>query len=182
MSPETIDVGIAGVRLMPLTTHGDLRGTVTEVYRRNWIPEAREGLQVNLSTSRAGVLRGLHLHRFQADNWVFFSGAALVGLIDIRTGSPTEGKRTELRIDCSKGLKALYIPKGVAHGFYAETDVKLQYVVDEYFTGEDEFGIAWDDPDLGIEWPSREPILSDRDKSNASLEEVLRDPPPYEES
>jgi dTDP-4-dehydrorhamnose 3,5-epimerase len=182
MEPEMIDVGIAGVRLMPLTTHGDLRGTVTEMYRRNWIPEAREGLQVNLSTSHAGVLRGLHLHRRQADHWVFFEGTAFVGLIDIRAGSPTESKPAEITLDTSEGLKALYIPKGVAHGFYAETDLKLQYVVDEYFTGEDEFGIAWDDPGLGIEWPGRDPIVSERDKRNPSLEEVLRDPPPYEES
>jgi dTDP-4-dehydrorhamnose 3,5-epimerase len=179
--PEVVDVGIAGVFVVPLTAHPDSRGSFTEVFRQEWLPAgAPMMLQANLSLSRAGVLRGLHFHRRQADYWCVFAGKAFVGLYDLRRGSPTEGKKAEIRLDEEEGRRGLYIPKGVAHGFYAETDVQLQYLVDQYFTGGDEFGVAWDDPDVGIDWPGRAPILSDRDQSNPSLPDALGDPPPYE--
>ena len=102
-----------------------------------------------------------------------------MGLYDLRAGSPTEGTKAELRLAADE-RSALYIPKGVAHGFFAEEDVHLQYLVDEYFTGSDEFGIAWDDPAVGIDWPGSDPILSDRDRSNPTLEEVFPGRPRYE--
>ena len=178
--PELIDVGIHGVYLIPLTSHPDVRGSFTEDYRREWVPGMDEMVQGNISISRANVLRGLHFHRRQADWWTFYTGAATVGLFDLRVGSPTERKKAEVRIDTGERLRSLYIPKGVAHGFYAETDVMLHYMVDRYFTGSDELGITWDDPDVGIEWPGRDPILSDRDRSNPSLAEVLPDAPRFE--
>jgi dTDP-4-dehydrorhamnose 3,5-epimerase len=178
--PELIDVGIEGVQLVALTMHPDSRGSFTEVYRRDWIPGMREMVQSNLSLSYANVLRGQHFHRTQADYWCVFDGTAYVGLFDLRTGSPTEGKSAGIRISAAEQRRGLYIPRGVAHGFYAETDIRLQYLVDNYFTGEDEFGVAWDDPDLGIDWPGSKPILSDRDKSNPGLADVLRSAPPYE--
>jgi dTDP-4-dehydrorhamnose 3,5-epimerase len=67
----------------------------------------------------------------------------------------------------------------VAHGFYAETEVLLLYLVDSYYSGQDEFGLAWDDPALGLAWPSTDPVVSERDRSNPSLEQVLRDPPVF---
>jgi dTDP-4-dehydrorhamnose 3,5-epimerase len=73
----------------------------------------------------------------------------------------------------------LFIPPGVAHGFLAETDLLLGYLVDRYFDGTDESGIAWNDPELGIGWPVADPVVSDRDRSNPSLSEALRDPVPY---
>jgi len=179
--PEVVDAGIAGVSLFPLTAHPDDRGSFTEVFRQERLPPGGPMmLQANLSLSRAGVLRGLHFHRRQADYWCVFSGRAFVGLYDLRRGSPTEGKKAEIRLDEQEGRRGLYIPKGVAHGFYAETDVQLQYLVDQYFTGADEFGITWNDPELGIDWPGRDPILSDRDRSNGTLADALRDQPPYE--
>lgn len=177
---ERVDVGIHGVSLLPLVTHRDDRGSVTEIYRRQWLEEGRETVQANLSVSRANVLRGLHFHRKQADYWCYLSGTTFVGLYDLRKGSPTEGKSAGLRMATDEGLRSLYIPRGVAHGFYAETALQLLYFVDEAFTGEDEFGVTWDDPDLGIDWPTRDPILSQRDRSNPSLAEVLRDAPRYE--
>jgi dTDP-4-dehydrorhamnose 3,5-epimerase len=170
---------IAGVRLIRLVPHEDARGSFTEVFRRSSIPGMREMVQANLSISVAGVLRGLHFHRRQADYWVVVTGTAFVGLYDLRTGSPTEGRKAEIRLS-DDDRAALYIPRGIAHGFYAETDVLLHYLVDEEYTGQDEFGVAWDDPDVGIAWPSPDPILSDRDRSTPSLAEVLPEAPPYE--
>lgn len=163
--------------LVALTTHADARGSLTETYRREWLPGAPPMVQANLSVSRAGVLRGLHWHRRQADYWCLLEGRALVGLYDLREGSPTRGRKAELPLDASEGLGGLYIPPGVAHGFYALTGVRLQYLVDAPYTGADEHGLAWDDPGVGIAWPDRHPLLSDRDRSNPTLAEVLRDPP-----
>jgi dTDP-4-dehydrorhamnose 3,5-epimerase len=176
---ETEGLAIAGTVRIALVAHPDGRGSFTEIYRRDWIPAMREMVQANFSMSRAGVLRGLHFHRRQADYWCVVSGAAFVGLYDLRAGSPTEGTKAELRLAAVEP-SALYIPKGVAHGFFAEEDVQLQYLVDEYFTGSDEFGIAWDDPSVGIDWPGSDPILSDRDRSNPTLEEVFAGRPRYE--
>jgi dTDP-4-dehydrorhamnose 3,5-epimerase len=177
--PDSVAVSIEGVLLFALTTHPDNRGSFTEDYRRSWVPDGREMVQGNISVSKATVLRGLHFHREQADWWNFYTGAAIVGLHDLRVGSPTEGVGLALRIDTDEGLKGLYIPKGVAHGFYAERDVLLHYMVDNYYTGADEFGITWDDPGLGIDWTATDPILSERDRSNPSLAAVLPDAPAY---
>jgi dTDP-4-dehydrorhamnose 3,5-epimerase len=172
-------LGIHGTHRFSLTAHPDVRGSFTEAYRRSWLPEMAEMVQGNLSLSRANVLRGLHFHRNQADYWTLVEGVYHVGLYDLRSGSPTEGASTLVRLSAEEVPASLYLPPGVAHGFYAETDVKLFYLVDRYYTGEDEFGVAWDDPGLGIAWPSRDPILSERDRTNPSLAEALRDPPPF---
>lgn len=177
---EPTEVGIEGVRLLELTRFPDARGWFAEDYRRAWLPDAREMVQGNVSSSRAGVLRGLHFHREQADWWTFLTGAAFVGLFDVRAGSPTHGVGVGLRIDADDGLKGLYIPAGVAHGFYAERDLLLHYLVDAYHTGADEFGVAWDDPGLGIAWPNTEPIVSERDRSNPRLAEVASDAPAFD--
>jgi dTDP-4-dehydrorhamnose 3,5-epimerase len=173
-----VDTGIAGAHLFPLTAHEDERGSLTETFRREWVAGGSEVVQANLSRSRPGVLRGLHWHREQSDHWCVLAGVAHVALVDLREGSPTRLARFERRIDAGEPV-ALAIPPGVAHGFFAETEVLLQYLVDAPYTGDDEHGLAWDDPELGLTWPSREPVLSERDRSNPSVEEVLLGPPKY---
>jgi dTDP-4-dehydrorhamnose 3,5-epimerase len=169
--------GIVGVLIARLVAHPDERGFVAELFRRSWIPDMREALQLNLSRSKPNVLRGLHFHRRQADYWAVLEGEAFVALYDLRKDSPTEGRTAEITLT-AEGLRTLYIPRGVAHGFYTPTGVLLQYVVDQYYTGGDEFGVAWDDPELGIDWPARDPVLSDRDRSNPRVQD-LEDLPPY---
>jgi dTDP-4-dehydrorhamnose 3,5-epimerase len=176
---EALDLPIAGAQLLTLVPHEDPRGSLTEVYRQEWVPGSSPVVQANLSVSRAGVLRGLHWHRRQRDLWCVLSGRAFVALVDLRQGSPTQGARVELSVDPAELRTAISIPPGVAHGFYAETEVLLLYLVDAAYTGDDEFGLAWDDPELGIGWPSSEPLLSERDRSNPRLEEVLRNPPAH---
>jgi dTDP-4-dehydrorhamnose 3,5-epimerase len=161
--------GIAGVRLVVLDVHEDPRGSLSEIFRREWLPEAEDMVQVNLSRSEPNVLRGLHFHRRQADYWCFVSGTAFVGLFDLREVSPTRGSKAEIRIDADRDRIGLYVPPGVAHGFCALSEVRLLYLVDAYYTGEDEHGLAWNDPDVGIDWPVAEPILSDRDRANPPL-------------
>jgi dTDP-4-dehydrorhamnose 3,5-epimerase len=135
--------------------------------------------QVNLSQSKAGVLRGMHFHRRQSDLWCPIEGRMFVALFDLRRGSPTEGRAFTLEFDPSLGLRTLSIPPGVAHGFCAITDARLLYLVDAEFTGQDEFGFVWSDPDAGIGWPSEAPFLSERDRQAPSLASVLEDPPAF---
>jgi dTDP-4-dehydrorhamnose 3,5-epimerase len=176
---ELRSVGIDGAGLVDLVAHADDRGAMTELYRREWFPDGPEMVQANHSESRAGVLRGLHFHRRQTDYWVLLEGSAFVGLFDLRADSPTEGASALLALDASASLQGLLIPPGVAHGFYAETPIRLEYLVDLAFDGSDESGLAWDDTGAGISWPATDPVLSERDRSNPSLAEVLRDPPRY---
>jgi dTDP-4-dehydrorhamnose 3,5-epimerase len=168
---------IEGVQLVGLTVFADERGSFTESYRREWFDAGREMVQANVSRSKAGVLRGLHVHRRQADCWFIVDGEAFVALHDLRAGSPTAGVTATMTLTSAEPA-ALFIPPGVAHGFYAVTDVVLQYLVDEYFDGSDEHGIAWNDPDLAIAWPAADPVLSERDRANPSLAAIRWDPPP----
>jgi len=121
----------------------------------------------------------MHFHRHQADFQVFADGVSAIGLFDLRAGSPSEGRSATVPVDAGDGALGLYIPPGVAHGFFAVTEVTLIYLVDQEFTGKDEHGIAWDDPALGIRWPMASPTLSTRDRANPPLVEALREPPVY---
>ena len=159
---------IEGVRIVPFRSFGDDRGYFFESYRRTWIPEAREMVQGNCSFSKKGVLRGLHFHRKQADFWAVPSGLVRAALYDLRTASPTQGVADVLELG-GKEPFGLYIPKGVAHGFYAIEDSFMTYLVDEYYDNSDELGIRWDDPALGLDWGAKNPILSKRDRENPLL-------------
>ncbi len=156
--------GIARVQLIEPVRHGDDRGWMSEVFRANLVGLETAVRQVNLSVSRRGVLRGLHFHHRQYDYWIVAEGRMRAGLADVRRGSPTEGNGRV--VDLSEGM-GLLIPPGVAHGFAAVTDLRLFYLVTEYFDGSDEFGVAWDDADLALDWNlDFAPLLSDRDRKN----------------
>ena len=171
-------IGIDGVRLIDLQIRGDLRGSFFELYRQSWIEPGGGAVQANLSRSMPGVLRGMHFHRRQWDYWCPVVGEAFVALADLREGSPTRREVMTLGLSGDEP-RGLFIPPGVAHGFYAETEFVMVYLVDAYFDGSDEHAVAWDDPDLGIVWPAGDPILSDRDRGNPSLGETLLTPPRY---
>jgi dTDP-4-dehydrorhamnose 3,5-epimerase len=170
-TPQLESNQIAGVHLVPLRAFSDSRGYFFESFRRSWVPEGREMIQGNVSFSRAGVLRGLHYHLKQADFWLVPSGLVRAALYDLRGSSPTWG--TSLVVELGTGHPfGLYIPKGVAHGFYAVTDAIMTYLVDEYYDNSDERGVAWNDPELGIDWGAHEVTLSDRDRLNPRLSEI----------
>jgi dTDP-4-dehydrorhamnose 3,5-epimerase len=170
---------LPGVVLTDLTVLEDGRGSFVETFRRSWLPTEPAIVQANLSRSAAGVIRGLHFHRVQSDYWCLLEGSAFVALADLREGSPTFREVRTAPFDARASMRGLYVPAGVAHGICAVSTIALQYVVDAYFTGDDEFGVAWDDPDLAVAWPVAEPTVSDRDRANPSLAEVLRDPPVF---
>ena len=143
-----------------------------ETFRKAWFPEREwSDVQINLSTSASGVLRGLHYHLRQVDYWFPVSGRIRVGLFDLRRGSPTEGARELFELD-AETPSGVFIPVGVAHGYYTLTDSTLAYLVDAYFDGTDELGVAWDDPDVAMPWDVRDPMLSGRDRGNRRLSAI----------
>src|SRR5450432_392821 len=178
---------IDGVYTIPLKVFGDTRGFFFETFRRSWIPGSREMVQGNCSFSTAGVLRGLHYHLKQADLWNVPIGQVRAVLYDFRQSSPTRGAAEIVELGEANRV-ALYIPKGVAHGFLALRESYMTYLVDEYYDNSDELGILWNDPALGVDWglggdegpaSSIVPSLSDRDRQNLPISEIApgRRPP-----
>ncbi len=154
---------IADVVLVHLQAFGDARGSFRETFRREWFPHRRwEMMQPNCPHSQAGVVRGLHYHFRQVDYWYVTAGKIRAALFDMRPGSRTYRATQTLDMSAEADM-GLFIPIGVAHGFAALTDATLIYVVDHYFDGSDEFGVAWNDPTLAIDWGVAEPIVSPRD-------------------
>lgn len=165
---------IAGVKFVRLAAFGDERGRFLETFRKSWFPERSwETVQTNRSDSKAGVLRGLHYHFQQVDYWYVANGRIRVGLADLRSSSPTYKASEVIEIGEDQQI-GVYIPTGVAHGFLALTDATLTYLVDNYYNGGDEFGVAWDDPELAVPWGATAPILSGRDQRNPRLRDIQR--------
>jgi dTDP-4-dehydrorhamnose 3,5-epimerase len=154
-------LSIEDVTLCSLQTHSDDRGSLTETYRASWIG-APVFVQWNFVRSRAGVLRGFHGHLIHADYVILLQGSASIGLKDLRPDSLTENQVALVNFDGNE-LKGLTIPPGVAHGFYFHADSLLVYGVTAYWSAEDELGCRWDDPELGIDWPTSSAAISDRD-------------------
>jgi dTDP-4-dehydrorhamnose 3,5-epimerase len=182
---------IEGVRFGAVPRHADARGSFRELWRASAFPTltsaetgAPEGseprfVQANLSTSARGVLRGLHYHRRQLDYWVVASGRALVALVDVRPLLVGRGDRPIVETHEVAADDWVIIPAGVAHGFLALEPLDMLYLVTNEFDGADELGFAWDDPAVGVPWPAfagtpdGRPILSDRDKTNPLLAELV---------
>jgi dTDP-4-dehydrorhamnose 3,5-epimerase len=164
---------IDGVLIANLRAFGDERGRFMETFRMEWFPQVDwTKTQMNRSDSRANVLRGLHYHFHQIDYWYVPVGRIRAGLADLRPSSPTY--KTSLTVEMGGDNNiGLFIPIGVAHGFYALTDCTLFYTVNNYYNGgKDEFGVAWDDPTLGVAWGAESPLLSERDKTNPRLDAI----------
>ena len=162
---------IDGVVLVELTPHSDERGSFLETYRREWVPGAREMIQANVVTRVANSIVGLHYHLHQADYWYIAAGKARVVLHDLRVGSPSVGV-TEYFDLGPPAAQGLFIPPGVAHGFAALTDMTITYLVDGYYNPADELGLAWDDPELALDWGVTTPTLSERDQNNPKRAEI----------
>ena len=166
---------ISGVVVVEPTLWTDPRGFFAETFRQEWLPEgAPLMVQGNRADRSANTLVGLHYHRFQSDYWYVPFGRVLAALHDLRVSSPTRGASLTVELD-PIAHRGLYIPPGVAHGFYAITDATITYLVDNYYNPADELGVAWDDPALGIDWPCDAPILSERDRANPRIADIPAD-------
>jgi dTDP-4-dehydrorhamnose 3,5-epimerase len=179
---------LPGVRWGRITRHLDERGSFRELWRAGAfgpLDAAATGIpgaafiQANLSTSAAGVLRGLHFHRRQLDHWIVARGRALVALVDVRPMIEGRDPRPLVEVRELAEDSTVTIPTGVAHGFLALEPLELVYLVTNEYDGSDELGFAWDDADASVPWPEvpgtpdGRPILSDRDRANPSLASLV---------
>ena len=165
---------IRGVYVVPLRAFADSRGYFFESFRQSWLPGIPPMVQGNVSFSKAGVLRGMHYHLRQADFWLAPSGHVRAALFDLRASSPTRGASQLLELGESHPF-GVYIPPGVAHGFYTLSPSIMTYLVDQYYDNSDEKGVRWDDPALGLDWSVRDPIVSARDQANPLLADIPAD-------
>ena len=157
---------IAHVHCRALHTNTDDRGSLIELFRQEW-SLTNAPVQWNAVRSEPGVLRGLHCHWRHTDLLTVITGELVLGLVDLRPGSPTEGLAELLRIPALS--TAVAVPPGVGHGFYFEQPTCMAYGVSDYWSHDDELGCRWDDAELGIPWPCSSPALSERDRSAGSL-------------
>ena len=177
MTMRVVPLDIPGLVVVEPQVFGDARGFFLETYHR--ARYAAAGLaaafvQDNLSSSRCGVLRGLHFQHpnDQAKLVTVLEGEVFDVAVDIRVGSPCFGKHVAVTLS-GENKRQLFIPSGFAHGFCVVSETALfTYKVDAFWTPDCEGGIAYDDPDIGIAWPTREPLLSDKDRGFARLRDV----------
>ncbi|MBR2043089.1 MAG: dTDP-4-dehydrorhamnose 3,5-epimerase [Clostridia bacterium] len=171
---------IEGVIIVEPTVYGDSRGYFTETYQKeNFIKGGInvEFVQDNQSMSVKGVLRGLHFQKnFPQSKLVrCIRGAVYDVAVDLREGSPTYGKYVGIELS-AENKRQFFIPKNFAHGFLVLSDeAEFAYKVDDFYHPNDEGGLLWNDPDIGIAWPlekDAEVILSDKDKVNSTLKEL----------
>jgi len=169
-----------GVLLVEPDVFGDHRGFFMEVYQRGRYREAGippDFVQDNISFSVARTLRGLHFQHphDQAKLVYVLRGEIFDVAVDIRIGSSTFGKWTGVRLSADNHHQ-LFIPAGFAHGFCVLSENALfGYKCSDTYFPQAESGICWNDPDLGIDWPVKDPILSDRDQRYPQLKDVDAD-------
>src|SRR5690606_20620958 len=163
------ETGIDGLIEIVPNIYRDDRGWFYEFYRDSVLKEAGIDMtfpQENMSFSKKGVLRGLHFQRApyaQAKLTAVISGSVLDVVVDLRTGSRTFGQVYTCRLD-SERRNMLLVPEGFAHGFVALEESIFYYKCSNVFHKESESGIHWNDPDLNIQWPVENPIVSQKDK------------------
>jgi len=177
---------IPGVRIVEPSVHGDERGFFMESYSRDRYAEAGipgEFVQDNVSLSAKGILRGLHLQHPNAQGKLCFvlEGEVFDVAVDVRVGSPTFGQWEGMTLS-SENKRQLYVPPGFAHGFCVLSErAMFSYKCSDFYAARSEIGVAWDDPEIGIEWPIQSPRLSDKDQQNRRLQDIPADTLPHYE-
>ncbi|MBN2863669.1 MAG: dTDP-4-dehydrorhamnose 3,5-epimerase [Bacteroidales bacterium] len=177
---EFRELRLPGVIEITLAPHLDDRGFFMRTYdaglfemhgiNTNWVQENHS------RSEKKGIIRGLH---FQIEP---FSETKLVRCIhgeifdvavDLRKGSATFGKWTGINLS-EENMKMFFIPRGFAHGFCTLTEVsEVVYKVDNFYSQAHERGLIWSDPDIGIDWPIKEPVLSAKDRRNMRLKDWM---------
>lgn len=177
-----IETGLEGLALIEPQVFGDERGFFVETFSRDaWreLGVEAEFVQHNHSRSVSGTLRGLHFQTApgQAKLLRCPRGRIFDVAVDLRRGSPTYGRWEGYVLD-DENHHQLFVPVGFAHGFCVLSEVAdVTYLVSSLYDPETEAGIRWDDPEVGVEWPVEEPLLSARDVEAPTLAEVADDLP-----
>ena len=178
---------LPGVIVVELEVFRDSRGFFVESFHAEKF--ATGGIdatfvQDNHSRSRRGTLRGLHAQKdypqgklVRATRGVVFDVA-----VDVREGSPTFGRWVGYELS-EENFRLLYIPVGFVHGFCVLSETAdVEYKCTDFYRPGDELGVAWNDPEIGIDWPVEQPLLSENDVANPALAALRGQLPRYERS
>lgn len=172
-------MSLNGANLLEPVVHGDNRGFFMESYNDKLLKQ--NGIHYNFIqdnhslSAEPGVLRGLHYQlnpKAQTKLIRVLSGAIYDVIVDVRKSSPTFGQWIGVILS-EHNHRQLLVPKGFAHGFCTLVpNTQVLYKVDEYYSPEHDRGILWNDPALGIDWPTSNPVLSDKDQRHPLLQDA----------
>jgi dTDP-4-dehydrorhamnose 3,5-epimerase len=171
------ETNLPGVLLIEPVVHGDDRGFFIETYNAERYAEAGISLafvQDNLSRSKRGTLRGLHLQNPHAQGKLVsvLEGAVFDVAVDLRVGSPHFGKWVGAELS-AENRHQLYVPPGFGHGFCVTSELAtFSYKCTDVYHPECELAVAYNDPALAIEWPAESPLLSAKDADAPTLAEI----------
>lgn len=178
MSFQFEPLEIPEVVLVRLRRHQDARGFFQETYRRSAFAAAGIGdafVQDNHSSSSRGVLRGLHYQIPPAAQGKLVgvaAGRVFDVAVDLRRGSSTYARWVGRTLDAEKG-ELLWIPEGFAHGYVVLSEVaEVSYKVTAEYAAPLDRGVRWDDPSIGIEWPVENPLVSEKDRAQPTLDQA----------
>ncbi|MCF8721338.1 dTDP-4-dehydrorhamnose 3,5-epimerase [Nitrospina gracilis] len=173
-----IPTELDGVVLIEPVVHDDARGFFVETYVRSLFRDHGidvDFVQDNHSQSSKGVLRGMHyqVRHGQAKLVRVVRGEVFDVAVDVRPGSPSFGRWTGHTLSANN-RRQLFIPAGFAHGYCVLSDTaEVIYKCSDYYHPEDEGGLIWNDPEVGIDWPVEEPVLSEKDQRHPRLKDIL---------
>ena len=174
---EVSETDLNGVLIIKPQVFGDKRGFFKEIYHSEKYLEAGINLnfiQDNYSRSTKGVLRGMHYQKTKPQGKLIqcLRGEIFDVIVDINKESKTFGRYISTNLTEDNHVQ-VYIPPGYAHGFCVLSDTaEISYKCTEFYYPEDEAGLAWDDPDVAISWPFKNPILSEKDKHHPNLKNL----------
>lgn len=177
---KVIPTQLKGAYIIEPDFYGDSRGFFTEMFSAQRYEKlagiSMPFVQDNFSRSAKGVLRGLHFQRTHPQGKLLsvMKGAVLDVAVDIDPSSETFGQHVAVELS-EENHRQFWIPPGFAHGFFVLSDsADVFYKCTDYYRPEDEGGLAWDCPIVNIAWPTRQPLLSEKDKHFQGLEQFLK--------
>jgi len=177
---KIVTCDIPGLVVLEPKAFGDPRGFFMETWNRQRYREAGldwDFVQDNASFSRQGTLRGLHFQNPAPQGKLVFvlQGEVFDVAVDIRRGSSTFGRWHGLHLSI-ENKRQFFIPPGFAHGFAVLSETAMfAYKCTEFYSPQHELTLAWDDPDIGIQWPLDRPQLSEKDKRGQRLKDLPKD-------
>lgn len=183
---KVLPTDLPGVVLIEPAVYRDQRGFFLETYHAGKYHAAGINgifVQDNYSHSVRRTLRGLHAQRHRAQGKLVrvLQGEIFDVAVDIRRGSPTFRRWVGVRLSADN-FRQIYVPPGFAHGFCVLSEIAdVEYKCTELYDPVDECGVLWNDPALGISWPVREPLLSEKDRTAPRLAELTDELPVFGE-
>lgn len=180
MIVDVIETGLAGLLIIEPQVHGDQRGYFMETWHaRRYVAAGlpERFVQANVSRSSAGVIRGLHYQYPEPQGKLVqvLDGRIFDVAVDIRNGSPTYGEWAGVELSADNHRQC-YVPEGFAHGFCVLSEgATISYLCTREFSADYDASVAWDDPDIAIDWPIEPASLSAKDRAAPRLKDIAPD-------